>query len=339
MSRMLARTVARALAVAGALLPAGASAQDADAPAGVRLSWTRADGAEACPAASALAADVAYRLGRDPFAGPATQYIEVVIRRDRARWTASLYVRDSSGTLTGAREIHSEAETCAPIRSAAALAIALIIDPDAALVLPPGPPAAAPSPEAAPGPVRPRPREPRVAARRGRGADVVGFDGRALAAVGALPGLAAGVALAVDAQVSPRVALAAALWFFPQVRTAAPDERYAFGLTAGALSACAAPLLRPSVTLAACAGLLVGAVHGVAYAFTPTPPAEQPWLAVTAGARLTVAVAGPLAAVAAVDLVVPLTRYRFYVENVAGSAFEQAAVGGVGQLGLALRFR
>lgn len=78
---------------------------------------------------------------------------------------------------------------------------------------------------------------------------------------------------------------------------------------------------------------------GVAYVYNPVPPGELPWLAVTAGARLTVALAGPLAAVAEVDLLVPLTRYRFFVENVSGSPFVQAPVGGAAQIGLALRFR
>ncbi|MBP6834136.1 MAG: hypothetical protein KA978_25340 [Deltaproteobacteria bacterium] len=337
---MPARVVVRApLAASLLLLAARADAQDREpAPAGLRLSWVRADGADGCPDAAELARDVARRLGRDPFAGPAAQFIEAVIRRDRDRWTASLYVRDASGALSGAREIHDDGATCAPIHGAAALAIALIIDPEAALRTAPAPAApapAAPAP-AAPAPVPPAPRAP---SQRTHRVGVLAIGVRALAAVGPLPGVAAGVALSADVHLHPRLMLTAGLWFLPEVRTPEPDSRYAFGLTAGSLSACAAPLVHARATLAACVGLALGAVHGVAYAFDPVPPGERAWLAATAGLRFTAALVGPLAAVAQVDLVAPVTRYRFYVEHVAGTVFDQAALGGAGQLGLELRFR
>ena len=117
------------------------------------LAWVRAEGAASCPATRELAAEVAQRLGRDPFASSAERSLEAVVRRDGDLWRTSIHVRDGSGADVGSRTLKSAAGDCGPIFWATVLAIALAIDPHAALqsdrdetASPAPPPAVAPGP-------------------------------------------------------------------------------------------------------------------------------------------------------------------------------------------------
>lgn len=74
-----------------------------------------------------LAAEVEQRLGRAVF----------------------VYVRDASGHAIGHRSLESDEPSCGALVSATALAIALVIDPDA-LARPPGPVVTAEAPVAPP---------------------------------------------------------------------------------------------------------------------------------------------------------------------------------------------
>lgn len=129
------------------------------APPSYALSWVRAEGAEACPAASVLAAEVERRLGRAVFDAKAERSIEVDVMRFGERYRSDVYVRDAAGHALGHRQLESDEPGCGALLSATALAVALVIDPEAASREPaPGPAAAsfepAPAAPAPPPPTR-----------------------------------------------------------------------------------------------------------------------------------------------------------------------------------------
>ncbi|MEO7094648.1 MAG: hypothetical protein ABI175_15430, partial [Polyangiales bacterium] len=133
--------IARCGLVAGApllvLLATKGFAADATTAPTVRLSWVRAQGAEGCIDRDTLARDVSARLGRDAFAGAPQRSIEGIVAREGKRWVARLYVRDPAGVLVGDREIASDAADYSALGGAVTLAVALVIDPEAALAPPP----------------------------------------------------------------------------------------------------------------------------------------------------------------------------------------------------------
>ena len=117
------------------LLPTGAEAQGPGG-GGVSFSWVRGDGAQSCPGRAELAAEVARRLGYDPFQPAFGQSLEGVVERTSDRWQVVLYARDAEGVMVGRRELDSEEQGCAALGDAVALAMALAIDPEAALRAP-----------------------------------------------------------------------------------------------------------------------------------------------------------------------------------------------------------
>ncbi|MEM9196195.1 MAG: hypothetical protein AAGF12_43935, partial [Myxococcota bacterium] len=121
----------RVLLVLMGIVPASPVLAD-DLP-GASFVWVRGAGAEACASTASLQVEVAERLGRDPFQPPITQHIEGIVRRSEGTFVATLYNRDPEGALVGEREFRSEAEDCDGLAAAVVLAVALAIDPEAAL--------------------------------------------------------------------------------------------------------------------------------------------------------------------------------------------------------------
>lgn len=130
----------------------GLTATRAVAMEPVRLAWARGEGAGVCAAEKAIAERVTARLGEGAISAGAARSIEAVVQGTEKGFRAVLYVRDATGALTGSRELTSESESCASIEAASVLAIALAIDPDAALrtVTEPAPGSASPPVSPAP---------------------------------------------------------------------------------------------------------------------------------------------------------------------------------------------
>jgi hypothetical protein len=158
------------------------------------LSWVEMAGAESCGGALAIARAVEERLGRHAIVSPsqADLSIEALVEHltegsnDGApappvaggpaptpgpRWRAIVTIRDAEGRELGFREFKSTARDCAELRDSLAIAISLMIDPDAVVQAPPPvpsrpapPPAAASAPPAPPSPsaaaTTPPPRAP-----------------------------------------------------------------------------------------------------------------------------------------------------------------------------------
>ncbi|MFT3770423.1 MAG: hypothetical protein QM820_33770 [Minicystis sp.] len=342
------------LGAALALCPAAARAECL--PGAADVSWVRLEGAESCPAAARIRADVARRVGT-AVGGPGEgRSIDAVVQGGPGRWTAQIRTR-GCGAEEAVREITSKAPTCEPIASAATLVIALAIDPSAALGppraaeapapaaprLPPFPPPAPPqlpppwppqAPVAAPPPApvaAPPPPTARVEAT---------VTLRGLATVGLLPVIGLGLALSAEWSVTPLVTVTTDLAWLPERRMANPT--YGFGMTVGSMGACLEVLRFTTVSLGPCGRVLGGAIDAVLYtnpAITPVAPGQRAWAGLGVGARLAVRVVGPLRAEAGLDAIAPLTRYAFALEKPATPVFQQPPVTGALFLGAGVTFR
>jgi hypothetical protein len=321
-----------------------AAAQPADAHPGgghVYLSWVRLAGAEACPDVRQIADDVARRLGWNPFREAPTQFIEAQIHRDppgtrgpadRGAWVAQIFLRDATGASRGDRVFTSNAPTCDSLASVVALSIAIIIDPDVMLrrfsedqFWPP----AAERPAVAASPAPPQ---------GGRGTLLL-LGG---AAVSLLPRAAPGLGLAGEVQIVPRLSARIGGMVLPEVRTPAPDENFAFGLTAGWLGACFDAVAREAVALGACAGGMGGVLHAVVYFPDATHPGQRAFWAATAGLRLAVRLSARVELQLVADGVAPLNRRQFTVDGRSAGTdvvFAQPAVAALLWGGLGVRFQ
>jgi len=368
-ARLLRRAALACAAVVGSALPGSAAAQPPSSggpppapsapPLGAaRLSWTRFPGAEACPEPGDLSADVASRLGYDPFARPTPRYfIEGRVRATADGYTASLSFRDERGNPVGEREIQtSDDQGCGALARASALAIALVVDPVAALE---GPRAELSNDEIdATQPRTPMAeRRPADADRPSEDADVgspttptstpaAGPDeGPALEAQlrleangGALPGdgVALGPGLLVLIRWKAFTAGVGAL-FFPtrgdgvqQVlvdgRLVTARDEVEIGLVAGTVEVCGSPRLADRFIADLCLRGAIGAQRrSVASSAVALVEGERVWGALGPVARLRVRLAGAL--FLPIEIGVPFTLGRRSVELCveAGCAGDPAA--------------
>src|SRR5262245_43864735 len=73
----------------------------------VRLEWIRGENAESCPNDAAIAAEIARRLGRDPFSSDAESAVEVTVQHSGSAWTAHIQARGANGVVTAVRDLRS----------------------------------------------------------------------------------------------------------------------------------------------------------------------------------------------------------------------------------------
>ena len=276
---------------------------------GVHLSWVRAEGAGVCPDAGVIEAEVAERLGSNPFARAPTQFIEAIVTQKAAGFEVTIAMRGTDGKLLGNRALTSSPGDCRSIATAAALTIAILIDPDAL--------ARAPAPKPPPPAPPPAPREaPQADFPAGR---VTAFAG---AAWGLVPGVAPAAGLAATIDVASPVAIGIAAVFVPESRTAAPDDGFAFGLTYGEVTGCFVPVGRVGSTdrlrLELCAGATVGLLHAVVFSGTSTDPGQRWTFAAAELTRVIIPISTIFEGFAveiALESTQPLPRHAFFVEG------------------------
>lgn len=333
-------TLALAFALLLATAPA-AAARAAAAPGegdraalpGVHLSWVRAEGAGLCPDAAAIEAEVAERLGGNPFARAPTQFIEAVVTQKAEAFQVTIAMRGVGGTLLGSRALTSSPGDCRSIATAAALTIAILIDPDALA--------------RAPAPKPPPPTAPAAAAASGGRFPSGRLTALAGAGWGLVPGVAPGAALAATVDGPEPFAFGITAVLFPEQRTDAPDDGFAFGLTYGELAGCWVPVAEAAAArlrLELCAGVAAGLLHAVVFAGTPTAPGQRWTFAPAQLTRLIIPLPIMRGVVAeiGVEATEPLPRRAFFVAGRPvgmDTVFVQPAVTLAGWGGVGLRWK
>ncbi|WP_437280377.1 hypothetical protein WME90_07395 [Sorangium sp. So ce375] len=336
----VAPSILQALIVAAGLLPARALAAPAE-PRTIDLRWKAPDG---CPPIDEVRSEIARLLGTSEQRQPIEVEITIARERDR-RYRLDLHIR---APAPGERVIHGD--DCASMSRAAALIVAMSIDPDAVarnVAAQPAPPqavaASAASAPRPPPPARDRPprRAPPAAARPSAAneRDVQG---------------ALWVSAQIEQALVPTIGVGLAAgggirsgWFRADgaAGVVPSSSSHIAGLDAGAefrlwfleLDACARPLARPIGVYVCALGRqhwLLATGREVDEAFTHTTPIFAAGL----GALLEWRIAAPVSVEGALHAIVPLRRPRFIVENLDGTVYRPPAVGLSARLGLALAF-
>ncbi len=316
-----------------------------------------------CPSEAQFVAEVGKRTTRARLATAPSDVrtFIVLIEQKRGRVSGSLVIREREQT-TVARTV--EGEQCKDVSSALALATALAIDPNASLS---GGANAAESPREAPpksdtAPVdasatghsetpRPAKSAPQPSDTTQPNARPPRLDARPLRFE-----VAAGPSLLVGA--APRVAFGASAWLgasstshswlvrfgadlswleAPTQTVASASSTFRFVYLRPTL--CAFDLSRhPSLSLAPCIALPLGAVTGRGTNITNTATETRFWGSLNALLRLNVALGRRWFFEGDAALVLPLTRYRFVFQNPDTTIYRVPSVAFDGELRLGARF-
>jgi hypothetical protein len=290
----------------------------------------RGEGADACLSSDQLTVRVARRLGFNPFTPNGGLWIEGTVERVSGSYKARIFAR--TGGQVGKRELSSNAEDCRPLEEAAVLAIALVIDPDAALA----PPAETASTQGVqePAPVAPPSQE----APRG----VVEPPSFALGSVSAGPLVALNILPRATLGASVTAGVAMTQWFSVQLGgvflSESRSDDFGFGLTAGRVSGClnSAPG-RWSAT--ACTSALTGAIYAVPYRLDPVEPGARFWLSTSLSAAGELRLAGPVYASVGIEGLLTPVRPRFSLEGSGQTVFNVPLLGAMAHADLDVLFR
>jgi hypothetical protein len=310
---------------------AGTAVAAAQPAGGVHLSWVRDEATADCPDAAGIEAEVARRLGDDPFRRAPAQFIEAMVTRQADTYAVSIAMRGPDGKLIGNRSLTSQSPDCRSIATAAALTIAILIDPDAMLRSAPPP---RPETVAAPAPAEAAPT-----GSRGRvGAFAAG-------GWGVLPGLAPGVGLAATVDAADRIAVGAVVASFPERRASGANDGFAFGVSYLELLGCFVAAGGGSLDhfrWELCAGVAAGALHVAVDAQNPIDPGQRWHLAATQLTRVIIPVLRDGFVELGLEAAEPYPRRAFFVEGrPAGmdTVFTQSPLAMTGFAGAGLRWR
>lgn len=300
----------------------------------------RLEGAESCVATQPLARAVEQRLGRSVFvsASEAELSVEGRVEKKNKSWRAHFDVRDAQGKLLGKRDLESSAASCDSLTGPLALAIAITIDPDAAMG---GGTKADPTPPpnttvgSDPGSIiiitepassKPQPKKKELW-RLETGAGFV-------LAPGLLPGVGFGIEATslLTTPLAPIAGFADVTYLFENERKITQDTSLRVSHVRGSAGICPLQIADDRFVGSLCAG---GAL-GVLLARTIGPQADGKTnanitLDFAFGARGGIRVLGPIVVGAQTQFVVPILREK--LEN----AWEQGPIGGLGTLFLSIR--
>ena len=334
-----------------AALAAPAHAEPAPAPATYALSWVRGEGAEECPAGRALVAEVERRLGRKVFDVSAERSFEVQVTSSGGRYHSDVYVRDAVGQAIGHRTLDSDEPGCGALFGATALAIALVIDPDAAqreasdgqgvaafeapVPAPPPPPPAPPARPAATA-VTPAPPPP-VTALPGRALVTVSLRGQLSG--GLVPGVSPGLGLSFTARPGQRFGFVLAGHYSAPRSVTRGIGIFELGLTRLSAGLTFDAVQDQRLRLILSAGPSLGAYHLAVREPTPvTDPGDFLFAAVEAGAELQVSVSSSVFLDVGGQALAALKRQEFLARGQTQAVWSQPWLGGLAFLGVGARF-
>lgn len=343
-------SLALALCVAGEANAQSAPAHDV---ATYELSFVRGAGAEQCPSRRELEREVSLRLGRSPFAAAALRSIEISMEASSGGFRSVVSVLDRDGKLLGRRALADETPTCAPIFSATALAVALLIDPEALsgdaranvgrfevdepASPPPALPAPAPVVPPAPPPERAVPSSAPVPAPRTTPVAIVGAD--ALVAIGLVPAVSPGVGISANGFVSEHWGISISALYVAKGDETQGTATLDVSLTTFGLGVALLAVSTPSLRLSPEFGLLVGAHHVAVEGAPAVDAGDQAFFALDAGVRLQARVINGVFVTLRAGAVVPLVRRGFAAEgNEEEPIWREPPVAGIASLGLGWAF-
>ncbi len=295
----------------------------AEEPAQARLRVERSEAAGDCPDAWALLLRVNRIAHRSAVVREGGNVVlRVGIDHGEAGYSASLTAR---GARTGERDLDDAGPTCEGLAEALAVSIALLLDEEPSVPAPP--PRVAPAPAALP----PVPTGP------GHGAplpssvlDVLVFE-----SAGVVGPSTFGVEGNADFRVTPRLTLGGGVFaLIDDTRRFGPGALH-MSLVAIRANACFTfRLADASIGGALCGFPALGSIIATGRGFDQDRTASQPWFALGAGAVADGPIIGPLGLVTRLDLVVPVLRPSFVVEDLgaappgaSGTAFRTSPVG------------
>jgi hypothetical protein len=309
-----------------------ARADAASARRGARLTWVRGVSTERCVGRLGLEEDVKARLGYDPFALGEAIAIEGAVTRQTTGYRAELVLRDERGDVLGTRTLASREQDCRALGEAVAVAITVAIDPDAAgtrpLRAPETPPVEERVPETASVPAQAPWVEP-SREERGRASLAIGVS------AGVVPDVAPFLSLRARRAMASGWEIGVGGHFWPESRSGGVG----FALATGSLDSCLAPLA--SARWARwCAGLHVGVFQVFVHAseLAPVDVGMFPWSAAETGPAVSIRAFGPVRLDAGLSGIVPLIRREALVRGLSGAVWEQSAVGGRADIGIAAVF-
>jgi hypothetical protein len=304
-------------------------------------------------------AEIERRLGRRVFDVTADRAFEVELTRFGPTYRSDVFVRDAAGQAVGHRTLQSDEPGCSALVNATALAIALVIDPDAAArepapagsaaaFAPPAPPPKAP-PAPTPAAVAPppvAPASPPSAVPRALGDRTPPGDHPPAPSELAELGLRAELGAGVVPAASPGVELAfkvrpAARWGFllSAAYSASQSARAGIGALDMSLTRAAGLVTYRAwrsgrFRLALGAGPALGALHVAVREPAPvTDPGDFVLVAVQADASLHVSVTRALFVELGGSCFVPVWRRELLVRGQAEPVWQEPSVAGRGFFG------
>lgn len=299
----------------------------AEGPATAVLRVDRSRQASGCPDGRALARRVNAVAHREAIVARGGDVVlRVGIDHSKAGFTASLA---AEGARSGERDLEDEGTSCDGLTEALAVSIALLLDEDE----PPPPPSPPPRVRI----LEPRPLPDAPSPGRGHGPPLpsMAIDVLAVESAGLVGSSTFGVEGNADFRVSQ-------LFTFGGGVFAMIDDTQRFGagtlhlnLVAVRANACLTfRVADQSIGGALCGFPALGSMLATARGFDENQTASQPWFALGAGAVADGPIIGPLGFETRLDLVVPVVRPRFVVEDLggagpgqAGTAFKASALG------------
>jgi hypothetical protein len=328
----------RGLTTGGAALVSCFVAANAHAANGrtSSLSWVALPGAEACGGAAAIAKAVEERLGRTALVSPAQAALSIEghAERDGERFRAVLVMRDSGGAELGTRELVSEGIDCGELRENVALAVALMIDPDAVLH---------PPPQRLP----PLPPPPRVVVQRVEVPVVaeppapwqVRPDVSVVVGGGFMPGGSVG-ALVSTTLLPPRfwpVEVYGGVWAAQTIAAEAGASTRFTSAFAG-LGLCPLHVRGSDLSFLSCAAGQIGVVDSEPTGFATAQGGSLPTLHLVVDAHLSLAITEAVSARAGGSLAVAVLRSQFVFDNSEGqqALFNPSLLAVTADLGLAV---
>jgi hypothetical protein len=294
--------------------------------------------------------EVERRLGRKVFDAAAERTFEVQVTRGATRYHSDVFVRDGQGRTLGQRALESDEPDCSAVFDATALAIALVIDPEAASREPAASPAAAafeppptqPAPPVAVAPPAPPPAPP-VAAAPPRPAAAAhtptSISARTELSGSLVPGISTGLALAFMARPSERWGFAVTAGYTAPRTAREGGGVYDIGLTRAGLALTFDAARSAKLRLALSGGLALGAFHvGVQEPAPVIDSGDFLYFAIEAGAALQVFVTKEFFLEMGGAAQINPLRQEFLVTGASEPVWKQSVASGLAFLGLGVAF-